>query len=108
MEFAINMLDKRTFDIYNNCTMNSTQTLSISQLRQNVAQSIDDVVEKQEPMIILKRSIPKAILVDIKYFQALEDAVLDMSDSKEAEKSKNESRTPFSSYINKRWGKKVV
>lgn len=102
------MLDKRTFNIYNSCTMNSTQSLSISQLRQNVAQSIDDVVEKQEPAIILIRSKPKAVLVDINYFQALEDAVLDLSDSKEAEKSKKESRTSFPSYIKKRWGKKVI
>lgn len=88
--------------------MNSTQTLSISQLRQNVAQSIDDVIDTQEPTVILIRSKPKAVLVDVNYFQALEDAVLDMSDSKEAERSKKESRTPFSSYIKKRWGKKVV
>ncbi len=88
--------------------MISTQTLSISQLRQNVAQSIDDVIEKQEPTVILIRSKPKAVLVDVNYFQALEDAVLDLSDSREAERSKKEPRIPFPSYIKKRWGKKAV
>lgn len=84
--------------------MNGTNTLSISKLRQRVAETIDEVVQKQEPLIILKRSQPKAVLVDIDYFQALEEAVLDTTDAKEAERAKKENRTSFSSYLKKRWG----
>jgi len=88
--------------------MNGTQTISISQLRQHAAQTIDAVVNKQEPTIILKRSMPKAVLVDINYYQALEDAVLDLTDAREAEKAKKEPRDSFASYIKKRWGKTSV
>lgn len=88
--------------------MNGTQTISISQLRQNVAETIDEVVEKQQPAIILKRSQPKAVLVDIAYYQALEDAVLDLTDAKEADRAKKEPRTSFGSYLRKRWGKSSV
>ena len=85
--------------------MNSTNTLSISQLRKQVAEAVDAVTLKQEPTVILKRSKPKAVLVDIDYFQALEEAVFDLSDSKEAEKAKIEEKRPFSNYLKRRWGK---
>lgn len=65
--------------------MNYTQSLSISQLRQNATKAINDVISRQEPTIIMKRSRPKAVLVDIDYYQALEEAVLDLTDAQEAE-----------------------
>ena len=85
--------------------MNGTQTLSISQLRQNAAKAVDAVVSTQQPTIILQRSTPRAVLVDIVYFQALEEAVLDRTDAQEAQRAKKEKRLPFSSYVTKRWGK---
>ena len=88
--------------------MNCTQTISISQLRQHTASTVDEVVVRQQPTIILKRSQPKAVLVDIVYYQALEDAVLDFTDAKEAEKAKKEHRNSFTSYLKKRWGKTGV
>lgn len=85
--------------------MNNTNTLSISELRQHATEAVDSVSKKQEPTVIFKRSQPKAVLVDINYFQALEEAVLDLTDSYEAEKAKTEDKTPFSTYLKKRWGK---
>lgn len=84
--------------------MNTTNTLSISQLRQHATEAVDSVILTQEPTVILKRSQPKAVLVDIAYFQALEEAVLDLTDSHEAEKAKTESKIPFATYLKKRWG----
>ena len=83
--------------------MNST-TISISDLRKNVAKSIDSVVKKGEPLFIIQRSKPRAVLADADYFNALEEAVLDLSDSKEAEKAKTEKTTELSAYIKSRWG----
>lgn len=88
--------------------MNGIQTISISQLRQHAATTVDKVVTNQQPTIILKRSQPKAVLVDIAYYQALEDAVLDLTDAKEADRAKKEPRTSFGSYLRKRWGKSSV
>lgn len=84
--------------------MNGTQTITISQLRQNAAGAINSVITSQQPTVILQRSHPTAVLVDVRYFQALEDAVLDVTDSREAERAKTEERVPFQTYIKKRWG----
>ncbi|MBI4999314.1 type II toxin-antitoxin system Phd/YefM family antitoxin [Candidatus Gottesmanbacteria bacterium] len=83
--------------------MNGMQTISISKLRQSVADILDMVVAKQQPTIILNRSKPQAVLVDIDYYQALEEAVLDLTDAKEAERAKKEPKDTLSSYIKKRW-----
>lgn len=83
--------------------MNSTHTITISQLRQNAADAINTVRDSQQPTVILQRSSPAAVLVDVRYFQALEEAVLDATDSREADRAKTEERTPFQAYIKKRW-----
>ena len=88
--------------------MNSTQSITISQLRQNTAAVIDQVIANQTPAVILQRSVPRAVLVDVDYYEALEEAVLDASDSKEIVRAKNESRRPFSDYVKKRWGTRGV
>lgn len=84
--------------------MNGTPTFSISQLRQQAAKAINMVNKQKRSAVILQRSQPKAVLVDYDYYQALEESVLDLTDSHEAERAKKEPREPFSSYIKKRWG----
>jgi prevent-host-death family protein len=86
--------------------MNSTNTLSISRLRQDTALAIETVVASKQPTIILQRSKPKAILVDYDYYNSLEESVLDLLDFKEAQKAKKEKRESFENYYHKRWGKK--
>lgn len=77
--------------------------MTISQLRQNATAAISSVVSSQTPAVIFQRSKPKAVLVDLEYFQALEDAVIDLTDALEAEKAKSEPRIPFDNYLKKRW-----
>ena len=84
--------------------MNGMQTITISQLRQNAAAAINSVIASQKPTVILQRSRPTAVLVDARYFQALEEAVLDETDAREADVAKSEARMSFRSYITKRWG----
>jgi prevent-host-death family protein len=85
--------------------MNNTQTITISDLRQNATAAINAVAATQNSTIILQRSHPKAVLVDVAYFQSLEDAVLDLTDTQEANHAKKEPRVSLDSYIKKRWGK---
>jgi prevent-host-death family protein len=85
--------------------MNGTQILSISDLRQNTAKAIASVSMTKNPTIIFQRSRPKAVLVDYDYYQSLEEAVLDLTDAKEAEKAKKEPKILLNSYIKKRWRK---
>ena len=47
-------------------------------------------------------------VVTIEYFQALEEAVFDLTDAKEAEKAKKEKRSPLDLYLKKRWGKTTI
>lgn len=87
--------------------MNGTNTLSISQLRQNTAEAINSVVASKQPTVIFQRSKPKAVLVDYDYYNTLEDSVLDFLDAREAEKAKTEAKIPFTQYLQKRWGDKL-
>ncbi len=75
---------------------------SISDLRQNVANIIDQITTTQKSVTIMKRSKPKAVLVDYEYFIALEEAILDLTDSQEAQKAKVEPRLPLQQYLQKR------
>lgn len=84
--------------------MNATQSITISELRQNATAAVNAVVNSQQPTIILQRSQPKAVLVDAEYYQALEDAVLDLTDSQEIERAKKEPRVPLLPYVKKRFG----
>lgn len=88
--------------------MNGTSTLSISQLRQRTAKAIGAVIGQKQPTVILQRSQPKAVLVDYDYFSSLEEAVLDLTDAAEAERSKTEAREPLATYVKRRWGKAAL
>lgn len=88
--------------------MNGTTSLSVSQLRQATAKALQTVAQTKQPTIIFQRSQPKAVLVDYDYFQALEEAVLDAGDGREATRAQKEERVPFSEYVKKRWGKPAV
>ena len=85
--------------------MNTTQTITISDLRQNATAAVNAVAATQNSTIILQRSHPKAVLVDVEYFQSLEDAVLDLTDAQEANRAKQEPHVLLDTYIKKRWGK---
>ena len=91
-------------NVYTKRTMNSTQTLSVSDLRQKTKSVLKTVASKQQSFVILQRSKPKAVLVDVEYFKALEEMLLDCTDSKEAEKAKKEAKDPLDKYIKRRWG----
>ena len=78
------------------------QTISISDFRQNITNTIKQ--SSSQPITIFQRSKPKAIIVNAEYFQSLENAVLDLTDSAEAEKAKKETKSSFQNYVNKRWG----
>lgn len=82
----------------------SNNTISISQLRQDATNLIDIAIGRQEPLIVMQRSKPRAVLVDYHYFRALEEAILDLGDSREAEKAKTEPVSSFDKYLENRFG----
>jgi prevent-host-death family protein len=86
--------------------MDST-IISITDLRQNAASVLKRVKKTGEPITILQRSQPKAVIVDHDYFKALEEAYMDLTDAREAERAKKEPKHTISlaKYIEERWGK---
>lgn len=104
-QLSTDLLGISTFNWYNERTMYNTNSLSISDLRQHAASAVDQVADTLAPTIILKRSKPKAVLVEYNYFQALEEALLDLTDAAEAEKAKEETTRPLDAYLAKRFGK---
>lgn len=78
-------------------------TISISDLRNRTAKFVSQVANMQKIFTITQHSKPKAILVNHKYYQALEEAVLDLTDTKEAEKAKKETIIKLNTYVKKRW-----
>ncbi|OGK16044.1 hypothetical protein A2690_01345 [Candidatus Roizmanbacteria bacterium RIFCSPHIGHO2_01_FULL_39_12b] len=85
--------------------MNNTQTISISELRQNATGAINRVVDSQRPVVIVTRSKPKAVLVDFNYFNSLEEAIMDLTDAAEAERAKKEPKREFNKYLAERFKK---
>jgi prevent-host-death family protein len=88
--------------------MYSTPSMSISDLRKYTAETVNRVVNEQQPVVIMQRSQPRAVLVDSDYFQSLEEAVLDLTDAREADRSKSEPKRPLQDYLDERWGKDGV
>ncbi len=82
----------------------SNNTVSISELRQDATNLINLAVSSQNPLVVMQRSKPRAVLVDYLYFQSLEEAILDLTDATEAERAKKEPTTSFDKYYEKRFG----
>ena len=79
-------------------------TVSITDLKQNTAGIIKKVQEGKS-VVILQRSQVAAVLVDPKYFEALEQSLEDAIDLKAIEERKNEPTVSFDEYFIKRFGK---
>lgn len=86
--------------------MNLLNSVTISELRRNVAQVMKNMVREKTPYVIMQRSKPKAVLVEYDYYNALEEAVLDLTDSREADRAKSEPKDDFLKYYQQRWDKK--
>ena len=69
--------------------------VSITDLKQNTSKIIGRVKTEGKSLIILQRSKAAAILVDLEYYDILEEALENVSDLKTIEDRKNEPRIPF-------------
>lgn len=69
-------------------------TISITELKQNVAGVIKNLKDKGEPVLVLQRSEPAAILVDPDYYESLEQALEDLNDLRVIRERKNEPSIP--------------
>lgn len=81
-------------------------TVSITELKQNTARVVNGV-KAGNPIVVLQRSKVKAIIVDPKHFEKMEQALEDAADLRAIEERKNEPRIPFDDYFKKRFEKSM-
>ncbi len=80
-------------------------TISITDLRQNATKILDRVESSSEPTYVLQNSRVKAVILDAKSYEMLEDYM----DGLEAQEAlKEPGGIPIEEYVRKRWGKKYV
>ena len=82
-------------------------TVSITDLKQNMASVIKKVKTTGASVVIMQRSEPAAVLVDPAYYSILEEAMEDQEDLKAIEERKNEPGVPFEEYYQKRFGENL-
>lgn len=70
-------------------------TVSITDLKQKPASVIAKMRSSGTPVVIIQRSEPTAVLVDLEYYKALEEALEDLEDLKAIEERKKEPNIPL-------------
>lgn len=83
-------------------------TVSITDLKQNTADVVKKMKSSGQPVVVLQRSEPAAVLVDPDYYEILEAALEDLEDLRDIELRKNEPTVSMDEYLKKRFGKNPV
>lgn len=81
-------------------------TVSITDLKQNTADVVKRVKSSGEPLVVMQRSQPAAVLVDPDYYEILEEALEDLEDLRDIELRKNEPTVSFEEVLKKIAAKK--
>lgn len=77
---------------YNVSTM--INTVSITDLKQKTSEVVKRVKLSGQPVVVIQRSEPAAVLIDPDYYQVLERALEDLEDLKAIEERKDEPGIP--------------
>lgn len=81
-------------------------TISITNLKQNTTGVIKKVKSSGNPVVVINRSEPAAVLVDPNHYRILEKALEDLEDLRAIEDRKNEKGVDFKKYFKKRFKNK--
>lgn len=66
-------------------------TVSITDLKQNTADVVKKMKSSGQPVVVLQRSEPAAVLVDPDYYEILEKSLEDLEDLKVIDERKDET-----------------
>ena len=84
-------------------------TVSITDLRQDATKIIGGLELSGEPTYILQNSKARAVIVDVEYYEALQEALEDLMDVMESQEAMKEpGRITMEEYARKRWGEKYA
>ncbi len=78
-------------------------TVSVTNLKQKTSSVLKKIKSSGNPMIIISRSEPAAVLVDPDHYKSLEKALEDIEDLRAIESRRNEKGINFEKYFDKRF-----
>ena len=81
-------------------------TVSITNLKQNTTGVLKKVKSSGNPVVVINRSEPAAVLLDLNHYRILEKALEDIEDLRAIEDRKNEKGIDFEKYLKKRFKNK--
>ena len=82
-------------------------TVSITDLRQNASNILDQVVSTKEPVYVIQNSEVRAVVLDIQDYNFFQEALEDLTDGLDSqEAARQEPTMPIDDYIAARWGRK--
>ncbi|MEK7091295.1 MAG: type II toxin-antitoxin system Phd/YefM family antitoxin [Patescibacteria group bacterium] len=82
-------------------------TVSITDLRQNASNILDQVVSTKEPAYIIQNSEVKAVVLDIQDYNFFQEALEDLTDGLDSQEAvKQGPSVSIDDYIATRWGEK--
>lgn len=87
---------------------NMMNTVSITNLKQNIASIINAVKTSGEPIVVMQRSEPAVVMLDPDHYKMLEKMLEEKEDLKAIEERKNEPRIEFEEYFKKRFKKSLA
>ena len=81
-------------------------TVSVTDLRQDATNILNNVVASQNPYYVIQNSKPRVVMLDAEYYANLQETLEDFMDGVDAEKYlKEPGAIPFEEYMVKRFGK---
>lgn len=83
-------------------------TVSITNFKQNATRVLKKVKSSGNPVVVINRSEPAAVLVDPNYYRILEKALEDIEDLEAIEDRKNEKGIELEKYLKKRFKNKNI
>jgi len=87
--------------------MNYANTISATELRNNLADVLDRAAEADEEVMVISHSKPKAVLLGVEYFQKMQEFIEDALDARLGQKALDEGvfvKFDPDKYAKKRWG----
>lgn len=75
--------------------------LSVTELKTNTAKVLERVSKTKEPIYIMSRSKPKAVLLDLERYNHIEEALEDLEDILAVEEVRNEPTISQADFLKK-------
>lgn len=83
--------------------MDKLEFLPISKFRAQTEQTLE-LLDEKEGYLLLSRSQPKAVLLDVKKYRQTQELIEDLLDAAELQRARGEKGLPWKKYLKHRYG----